>query len=227
MHGVNEYAYGLWTAVIFNIFVFGLFTYSAFKPNTKKDWRTLGAFSAFMVALFSEMFGYPLTIYILTSILGKRYPALDPFSHANGHLWVALAGGSPVLFNILHPLSNVLIFSGLFIIAIGWKGIHSGSSQLVTNGLYRFVRHPQYSGFILSIIGFLVQWPTIITLIMAPMLLVMYNRLAKKEEKVMIDTFGEEYIEYMKKVPRFIPKKIITFKDLSEILSVFKRPVQY
>lgn len=205
MHGVNEYVYGLWIAVIFNIVVFSLFAYTAFKPATKRDWRTLGAFSSFLVALFSEMFGYPLTIYILTSILGKNYPVLDPFTHANGHLWVALAGGSPVLYSILHPLSNVLIFSGLIIIAAGWRGIHSGNGKLVKTGIYRFVRHPQYSGFILSIIGFLVQWPTIITLIMAPLLLIMYIRLARKEEKVMIDTFGEEYIEYMKKVPGFIP----------------------
>jgi protein-S-isoprenylcysteine O-methyltransferase Ste14 len=206
VHGVNQNAYGLWIAVLFNIFIFGLFTYSAFKPQTKRDWRTFGAFTAFMIALFSEMFGYPLTIYILTSILGRRYPVLDPFSHANGHLWVALAGGSPTLFNILHPLSNILIFSGLVVIGIGWKGIHAGEGQLVTQGLYRFVRHPQYSGFLLMIIGFLVQWPTIITLIMAPMLFFMYTRLAKKEEMLMIDKFGVDYLEYMKNVPRFFPK---------------------
>jgi methanethiol S-methyltransferase len=208
MNGINDYAYGLWTAVIFNIVIFGLFAYSAFKPTTKRDWRTLGAFSAFIVALFSEMFGYPLTIYILTSLLGKKYPVFDPFSHVNGHLWVALAGGSSTLYNILHPLSNVLIFSGLIIIAIGWRGVHSGNGHLVTNGIYRFVRHPQYSGFILTIIGFLVQWPTIITMIMAPILLAMYTRLAKKEETEMIDTFGVKYSEYMKRVPRFIPRKI-------------------
>ncbi|NNU82272.1 isoprenylcysteine carboxylmethyltransferase family protein [Geobacillus sp. BMUD] len=206
MHGVNQTAYGLWTAVIFNIVIFGLFAYSAFKPATKRDWRTFGAFTAFIVALFSEMFGYPLTIYILYSILGRNYPVLDPFTHYNGHLWVALAGGSPILFNILHPLSNLLIFSGLVVISIGWRAIHSGNGGLVTSGIYRFVRHPQYSGFILTIIGFLIQWPTIITLIMAPILFVMYTRLAKKEEKEMIKMFGEEYIKYMKEVPRFIPK---------------------
>lgn len=206
MHGVNENAYGLWVAVIFNIVIFALFAYSAFRPTTKRDWRTLGAFTAFIVALFSEMFGFPLTIYILTTILGKNYPVLDPFTHANGHLWVALAGGSPVLFNILHPLSNILIFSGLFIITLGWRGIHSGSGRLVTNGIYRFIRHPQYSGFILAIIGFLIQWPTIITGLMAPALFIMYTKLAKKEETQMIILFGEEYYEYMKAVPRFIPK---------------------
>lgn len=206
MHGVNQEAYGLWVSVIFNILIFGLFAYSAFKPATKRDWRTLGAFTAFMVALFTEMFGFPLTIYILTSVLGQNYPVLDPFTHANGHLWVALTGGSPILFNILHPLSNVIIVSGLIIIAIGWRGIHSGSGQLVTGGIYRFIRHPQYSGFILMIIGFLVQWPTIITLLMAPSLMFMYTWLAKKEEKEMIKLFGDEYINYMKKVPRFFPK---------------------
>lgn len=206
MHGVDQTAYGLWAAVIFNIFIFGLFAYSAFKPVTKRDWRTLGAFTAFIVALFTEMFGFPLTIYILTSILGKNYPVLDPFTHANGHLWVALAGGSPILFNILHPLSNILIISGLIVIAIGWRGIHSGSGRLITDGIYRFIRHPQYSGFILMIVGFLIQWPTIITLIMAPILMVMYTMLAKKEEREMIALFGEEYQVYMKTVPRFIPK---------------------
>lgn len=208
MHGVNEYDYGLWVAVLSNIFIFGLFAYSAFKPATKRDWRTFGAFIAFIVALFSEMFGYPLTIYILTSVLGKRYPVLDPLSHANGHLWVALAGGSPVLFNILHPLSNVLIFSGLVIIAIGWKGVHSGNGELVTNGIYKFVRHPQYSGFAFMIIGFLIQWPTIITLVMAPILLIMYAKLAKKEEKQMVELFGEKYKEYSKLVPAFIPIRV-------------------
>lgn len=208
MHGVNVNAYGLWIAVIFNIVIFGLFTYSAFKPATQRDWRTFGAFIAFIVALFSEMFGYPLTIYILTSVLGKNYPVLDPLSHANGHLWVTLAGGSPVLFNILHPLSNLLIFGGLLIISIGWKGIHSGNGELVTQGIYRFVRHPQYSGFVMMIIGFLIQWPTIITLLMAPILLVMYTRLSKKEEKKMLELFGERYEEYSKQVPAFIPLKL-------------------
>lgn len=208
MHLLDRYAYGLWGAVLINILIFSIFTYSAFRPATKRDWRTLGAFTAFMVALFSEMFGFPLTIYFLTSILGNKYPVLDPFTHLNGHLWVALAGGSPVLYSILHPLSNILIISGLFVISIGWKGIHSGNGELVTHGIYRYVRHPQYSGFILMIIGFLIQWPTIITLITAPILLIMYIKLAKKEERKMIELFGEKYAEYSKEVPAFIPIRL-------------------
>lgn len=208
MHLLDSYAYGLWGAVLFNIVVFGLFTYSAFKPKNKRDWRTLGVFTAFMVALFSEMFGVPLTIYFLTSILGNKYPVLDPFTHLNGHLWVALAGGSPLLYSILHPLSNVVIFSGLLVIAIGWNGIHSGNGELVTQGIYKFVRHPQYTGFMLMIAGFLIQWPTIITLVMAPILVIMYARLAKTEEKKMVELFGEKYIEYRNKVPAFIPIRL-------------------
>ncbi len=213
MHFLDQNAYGLWGSVLFNIIMFGAFVYLAFKPQTKKDWRTLGAFTSFLVALFAEMFGFPLTIYMLTTVLGNKYPVLDPFTHLNGHLWVAFAGGSKLLYSILHPLSNILIFAGLAIIAIGWRGIHGGNGELVTDGIYEYVRHPQYSGFIVIIVGFLIQWPTIITLIMAPSLLIMYNRLSKKEEAVMIAQFGEEYLEYREKVPSFIPaikqKKIV------------------
>lgn len=205
---VAKYAYGFWGSVVLNILIFGIFTLAAFKPATKRDWRTLGAFVAFMVALFTEMFGFPLTIYFLTSILGSKYPVIDPFTHLNGHLWVALAGGSTVLYSILHPLSELFILGGLVVIAIGWKGIHSGNGQLVTDGIYKYMRHPQYSGFALMIIGFLIQWPTIITLVMAPILLTMYAKLAKKEEMKMVELFGEEYVEYRKRVPAFTPIRL-------------------
>ena len=224
MHDLNQYAYGLWGSVLFNIVLFVLFAYYVFRPTTKKDWRTLGVFTAFLVALFSEMYGFPLTIYILTSIIGKNYPVLDPFTHLNGHLWVALAGGSTTVYYILHPLSNILIFMGLLIIAIGWKGIHSGNGELVTTGIYRFVRHPQYSGFVLTIIGFLVQWPTVITVLMAPVLLILYKRLAYKKEAVMINSFGEAYLAYRKEVPPFIPKRMLSPREIIEIISAVRRP---
>jgi len=202
----ENYAYGFWPVVVFNIVVFSLFAYGAFRPSTKRDWRTLGAFSAFLVALFSEMFGFPLTVYLLTGILGNKYPVLNPYSHMNGHLWVTLAGGSPVLFNILHPLSNIIIFGGLLIIAVGWKKIHAGSGNLVTDGIYKYIRHPQYVGFAMSIIGFLIQWPTIITILMAPILLYMYKKLSQREERVLIESFGEEYRQYVQRVPAYFPR---------------------
>lgn len=218
MHLLDQYAYGLWGSVIFNIIFFGIFVFSAFKPKSKKDWRTLGAFAAFMVALFSEMFGFPLTIYILTSVLGSKYPVLDPFTHMNGHLWLAFTGGSEAVYSVLHPLSNVLIFAGIVIIAIGWKGIHAGKGELVTDGVYKYVRHPQYSGFVLTIIGFLIQWPTLITLLMAPVLLVMYTRLSKKEEEKMIEKFGEKYLEYKQTVPAFVPIRFSSVRNKGDAL---------
>ena len=139
------------------------------------------------------MFGFSLTIYILTSVLGQNYPGLDPFTHANGHLWVAMAGGSPILFNIVHPLSNVLIFAGLIVISIGWRAVHSGNGHLITSGIYKYIRHPQYSGFMLAIIVFLIQSPTIVTLLLSPILMFIYVRLAKQEEKIMVEMFGNEY----------------------------------
>lgn len=223
MHLLDDYAYGLWGAVLFNLIFFCAFALAAFRPQTKRDWRSLGAFSGFMVALFAEMFGYPLTIYILTGLLGSRYPVLDPFTHINGHLWVALAGGSPLLYSILHPLSNVFIFGGFLIIAVAWKGIHAANWQLVTKGLYALVRHPQYSGFALTIIGFLIQWPTFATLLTAPILLVMYKRLSLKEEAKMIEAFGEEYLAYKGQVPAYFPKRMMNGRIIHEIRMTFAR----
>ncbi|WP_432666044.1 isoprenylcysteine carboxylmethyltransferase family protein [Wukongibacter baidiensis] len=217
MSYLDQSLYGLWGRVIVNIVIMLIFVLSIFKPKTKKEWRSLGAFTAFLVALFSEMYGFPLTIYFLTSILGNKYPVLDPFTHINGHLWVAFSGGSRLVFSILHPISNIVILLGLFIIAVGWKAIHSGNGELVDYGIYKYIRHPQYSGFVLIIIGFLIQWPTIITLLMAPILLIVYRKLAKHEEKVMIENFNEKYLAYKDIVPAFVPNKIIRIRDLFQV----------
>src|SRR4030066_1431649 len=94
MHGENiSYSYGLWSLVIVNVALFAFFILSYLAPVKKREWRSMGVTLAFFVALFTEMYGFPLTIYIITGILGSRYPALNPFSHASGHLWLALLGG--------------------------------------------------------------------------------------------------------------------------------------
>ena len=113
-------AYGLWIMAILNAAVFIMFAFSFTRPRTDRDWRSFGAFSAFIVALFAEMYGFPLTIYLLSGWLGSRYPALDPFSHDAGHLWSTLLGlqGNPH-FGFLHLLSNLLIFGGFVLIAAG------------------------------------------------------------------------------------------------------------
>src|SRR5579885_3646627 len=106
-------AYGLWGLVAVNSLFFIFFAFSFARPRTRRDWRSFGAFSAFIIALFTEMYGFPLTIYLLSGWLAKRYPEIDLFSHDTGHLWHTLLGlkGNPH-FDVLHLLSNILIFAG-------------------------------------------------------------------------------------------------------------------
>ena len=141
--------------------------------------------------------------------MGKAYPVLNPFTHAHGHLWLVFLGlaDSPVAMTVLHLVSNLLIFLGLYIMHSGWILIHaSGGKRFVAEGGYSYVRHPQYSGIFLITIGFLLQWPTIITMLMWPVLMFAYYRLAMKEERDVEKQFGQEYAQYKKRVPAFIPK---------------------
>lgn len=207
MHGENiPYGYGFWSLVVFNAAFFVIFVLSYLTPLRRREWRSFGVYSAFIVALFTEMYGFPLTIYILTSFLGSRYPVLNPFSHASGHLWVTLLGGGAAMMTAIHIVSNTLMFGGLVIIARGWRRIHRAQGALVTDGLYAWVRHPQYSGLFLITIGLLIQWPTIITLLTWPILIAMYVRLARREEGDMERQLGDAYRAYRERVPRFIPR---------------------
>ena len=201
----GEFGYGMWPLVIAQTILAIFILLIIFKPKTKSDWKGLGSLSAFFVALFTEMYGFPLTIYLLTSWLGSRYPVIAPFTHEHGHLLYVFLQDLPLVSYLVHPGSNFLLLFGVLIIAKGWKKIHKASGQLVKDGIYRRIRHPQYTGFFIIIISFLIQWPTLTTLIMAPVLFVLYVRLAKQEESKMIEEFGEEYLEYMKHTNRFLP----------------------
>ncbi|SRR6266568_972624 len=202
-------AYGLWGLVLVNSVVFILFAYSFFKPRTKRDWRSFSAFSAFLVALFVEMYGFPLSIYFLSGWLQSRYPGIDWFSHDAGHLLEMLFGWKTnPHFGPFHLLSFVLIGGGFVLIAAAWRVLYDAQQRhaLVTTGPYSYVRHPQYLGFILLMLGFLVQWPTLLTLAMFPVLTVMYVKLAKSEEREAVAEFGSAYSTYAKEVPAFIPR---------------------
>jgi protein-S-isoprenylcysteine O-methyltransferase Ste14 len=99
-----------------------------------------------------------------------------------------------------------MIFYGLYVMQNGWVLIHAAKGRnLVTDGVYAHVRHPQYSGLFLITLGFLIQWPSILTLIMWPILMFTYYRLAMKEEKDVEKIFGKQYEEYRKRVPALIP----------------------
>jgi len=199
----------LWSLVIINSLVFILFAFSFFKPKTQRDWRTFGTFSAFIIALFTEMYGFPLTIYLLSGWLGKQFPQVDLLSHDMGHLWYTLLGfkGDPHL-NPVHLLSNVFIAGGFILLAAAWRVLHAAQRErgLATTGAYAWVRHPQYDGFILIMLGFLLQWPTIPTLVMFPILVYVYARLARREEQEVRADFGETWDRYAAETPAFIPR---------------------
>lgn len=209
-HG--ESAYGLWTLVIINSAIFILFAFSFFKPATTRDWRTFGAFSAFIIALFVEMYGFPLTIYLLSGWLQTQYPSLDLLSHNSGHLWSTLLGetGNPH-FGLLHIASYILLGYGFYLLSSAWNVLYHAQCRqtLATSGPYSRIRHPQYVAFVLILLGFLLQWPTLLTLIMFPILLVMYTRLATIEETEMRAQFGEEFERYAQTTPRFIPHRAL------------------
>ncbi|MBA4422163.1 MAG: isoprenylcysteine carboxyl methyltransferase [Syntrophus sp. (in: bacteria)] len=202
-------AYGLWSVVIINSAVFIFFAFSFIKPKTKLDWRSLGAFSAFIVALFAEMYGFPLSIYLLSGWLQSRFPGTDILSHDNGHLWYTLLGfkGNPHL-NPIHLVSNLLIFIGFYITYRAWRVLHAAQQDcvLATTGPYARVRHPQYSGFLLVMTGFLLTWPTILTLAMFPIMVLVYIQLAKREEGIVRKEFGDLYDRYVQTTPAFIPR---------------------
>ncbi|MGR7921513.1 isoprenylcysteine carboxyl methyltransferase [Zobellella denitrificans] len=202
-------AYGLWGLVVLNSLVFILFAFSFFKPRSGRDWRTFGTFAAFIVALFVEMYGVPLTLFLLAGWLQGRYPQLDPLSHDAGHLWSTLFGlsGNPH-FSLLHILSNILVFGGFLLLASAWRVLYRAQrqGQLAQSGPYARLRHPQYAAFVLIMAGFLLQWPTLLTLLMFPVLVVMYVRLARQEEQSTRDAFGAEWEAYRQRVPAFFPR---------------------
>jgi protein-S-isoprenylcysteine O-methyltransferase Ste14 len=202
-------AYGLWNLVIVNSVVFILFAYTFFKPRTGRDWRSFGAFSAFLVALFTEMYGFPLTIYFLSGWLQSRYPNVDWFSHDAGHLLEMIFGWKTnPHFGPFHMLSFAFIFGGFILISVAWRVLYKAqqANTLADTGIYSYVRHPQYVGFILVMFGFLLQWPTLLTLAMFPVLVFMYVKLARTEEREALATFGDAYRQYMAEVPGFFPR---------------------
>jgi len=201
-------SYGLWSLVILNSAIFIFFAFSFTKPKTNRDWRSLGAFSAFVVALFTEMYGVPLTIYFLSGWLQSTFPDIDWFNHESGHLLEMMFGwqANPH-FGPFHMLSIAFIGGGFWLLAASWRVLYAAQRNhtLATTGPYARVRHPQYLAFIIIMFGFLLQWPTILTLAMFPILVIVYWRLALSEEKQAEQQFGDTFNDYAKHIPRFFP----------------------
>jgi protein-S-isoprenylcysteine O-methyltransferase Ste14 len=205
--GTDDFGGGLWVLVVINSVIFIAFGLTFFHPRSGRDWRAMGLYSGFIVALFTEMYGFPLTIFVLSGWLGSRFPQLMP-THAGGHLLNDLVGwtGDPHL-SPFHVASYAVLIAGFWLVSSAWRvlWVALSAGRLATDGAYRRIRHPQYAGFLLVMVGFLLQWPTLLTLAMFPVLVLAYWRLAMSEEREVRQRFGAEWDAYAARTPRFIP----------------------
>jgi len=200
----NAPAGGAWgvTAVMVIIASWVLYRYLA--PKGWREWSRAGIVQAFIIALYAEMYGFPLTLYLVTGFLGIDIPIL----HQSGHLWSALFGWGDLGALVEMLVGYTIVFFGISILIEGWREVYIATKEkrLATNGLYGIVRHPQYTGIFLAIFGQLIHWPTVPTVVIFPIMVWAYYRLSLREERMMIKTFGDEYLSYQKKHPMFLPR---------------------
>jgi len=210
MEDVNHF--NQWGIVLITLTIFGWFIFRFLKPKKKIEWRNAGIFGAFIIALYAEMYGFPLTIYILSSVFGVELP----FGHISGHLWTSLLGLGETGAMVEMLVGYLIMIIGGLLVITGWEKIYKAKDELVTDGIYKYMRHPQYAGIILVTFGMLIHWPTLITLLLFPVLVSAYYGLAKKEEKEMEKKFDGSYLEYKREVPMFLPKLNLKIKRLDQ-----------
>lgn len=202
--------YGDWPMVFIITAIFLFFLFFLTRPRRPKEWRGAGLTTAFLISLFTEMFGIPLTIYILAPLLGVE-PKI--FGMYESHLWAYLLSRTGAInlqagVYLVMVVSSGLILLGFILLAVGWKEVYRGEGALVTDGLYSQLRHPQYLGLILTVVAFLIMWPTLLTILLAPFLVGRYILLAREEDRELEGRFGEEFMRYKQSVPGFVPSLI-------------------
>jgi protein-S-isoprenylcysteine O-methyltransferase Ste14 len=205
----NVPSYGDWSLAVIYTFVFAILTFLFYRPKTGRDWRAFGAFTAFLAALFIEMYVFPLTIYLLSGWPGTRFLHVESLSHEFGQVLEMMFDwrANPPL-GLFQIASTVLILGGFLLLASAWFVLHKAQQrrELARTGVYAHIRHPEYAAFVLIMSGFLLQWPTLITLAMFPILVIVYVRLAHCEEQEALARFGEPYRRYQATTPAFVPR---------------------
>lgn len=195
---------GTWALAVIMIVIASWLIYRYLAPKTWREWAGAGLVQGFIIALYAEMYGFPLTVYLLVRFFG-----LDK-SHLNANLWSTLLGMGEMGMMIAMVLGYGLLFIGIGLFIQGWRELYRAhqESRLATDGLYALVRHPQYTGLFLALFGEgVVHWPTIFSVTVFPLIVLAYVLLARREEKRVIEEFGDEYRAYQQRVPSFFPRK--------------------
>ena len=201
--------YGEWSLAVVFTLLFAVVAFFFFRPKAGRDWLAFGVFTAFVAALFAEMFGFPLTIYLLSGWPGPRLPFVESLPHGAARvLELMFDWRANPPFGIFQIASALLIVGGMILLASTWSVRHKAQQrgELATTGVYARLRHPEYTAFVVTMIGFLLQWPTLVTLAMFPILILLYVRLAIREERDALAQFGEAYRRYQVETPALFPR---------------------
>ena len=195
---------GAWGIALIVIVVVSWLFYRYFAPESWREWVGAGLVQAFIIALYAEMYGFPLTIYLLVRFFG-----LDR-EYVSANLWSTLIGigSTGMLISMLIGYSVVFVGIGLFV--QGWRKVYRArqEDQLVTDGVYAYVRHPQYTGLFVALFGEgVIHWPTLFSVGLFPVIVLTFAWLARREERAILDQFGESYRTYRQQVPMFLPQR--------------------